>query len=210
MCRNRMFEKGAPQRQQALQEPARSKIQISRFSDLATALGLAAPTRSWLPGLNTIPSDATGCFMLDISNLVAHFRKMNLIRISRIGLWASIACFALTAAIDGRSIYLELHRGCSFTFEGKLSSIGLKWFILLFSIWVMLAFIWANRKTYLSRITFIMKNGYDERYGPRNQMSPFGLCTPFLALCTFAMLPPITSLVVYWRTVTSAGCIGGH
>jgi hypothetical protein len=205
-----MFEKGAPQRQQALQEPARSKIQISRFSDLATALGLAAPTRSWLPGLNTTPSVAAGCFMLDISNLVAHFRKMNLIRIIRIGLWASIACFALTAAIDGRSIYLELHGGCRFNLEGKLSSLGLKWFILLFSIWVMLAFIWANRETYLSRITFVMKNGYDESYGPRYQMSPSGIYTPFLAICIFALLPPIASLVVYWRTVTSAGCIGGH
>jgi hypothetical protein len=145
--------------------------------------------------------------MRDISKLFAWFQKMNLIRIIRIGLWASIACFALTAAIDGRSIYLELHRGCSFALKGDGSSLGLKWFTLLSSIWVMLAFIWANRETYLSKISFMLKNGYYEEYGPGYQMSSFGVYGPFLFFFIWALLSPIASLVVYWKTVTSAGCV---
>jgi hypothetical protein len=124
-----------------------------------------------------------------------------IVRISRMWLPVSIVCFTLTAAIDGRSIYLISQRNCYIMLHGKPMDAGANWFILYSSFMLMLSFL-LHRMNFF---TEILEDALDSTKHDAH-FKFMAVYVPILAFCVFTLVAPMLSMVIYWKITTSASC----
>ena len=135
-----------------------------------------------------------------LAQVLAWLEAGGIVRITRIWLPISVACFVLTATLDGSAIYLEILRDCRATFNGEPIDSGANWFILYSSGMLMLAFLMANYRR--SRLEDALNStDYDV------QFKFMAIYAPVLVFCVITLIPPVLSAVLYWKTATSSSCI---
>ena len=127
--------------------------------------------------------------------VLAWLETGGILRIFRIWLPISVACFAVTAILNGVAIYLEMLKGCHATFDGKPIGVGLNWFVLYFSGMIMLAFFQGKTDDYRAKLEEALNStDYDV------QFKFMAIYVPILVFSIFTFIPPVLAAVLLWKT----------